>query len=101
MTRKFVVGIDEETPEDVSSFLNYIKQQRFGWWHWIDNTWLLTTYNEQVTVVEIRDRLREITGKKTVVVIEVKSVAWATYGPMGEGDSKNISRWIRDYWSKP
>ena len=95
--RKFVVIINEETQEDVSSFIEYVKQQRFGWWHWVSNVWLLTTRNQQMSAREIRDKVREITGGKVTVVIEVTSVTWAAFGPTGE---KSISKWIRDTWSK-
>ena len=99
--RRFVVGIDQETSEDVSSFFKYIEQQEFGWWHWIGNLWLLTTDDKQITVVAIRDKLTKITNGGRVIVIEVSSTYWATYGPKGEkSESENMSRWIHDSWDK-
>lgn len=94
--RKFVVIIKEETSEDISSFLKYIEQQRFGWWHWVSNVWLLTTHDKQMSARKIRDKLTQITGKKTTMVLEVGSVTWAGFGPTGE---KDISKWIKDTWS--
>ena len=99
--RRFVVGIDQETSEDTSSFIEYIRQQGFGWWHWIDNFWLLTTRDTQVRTTTLRNKLKEITGGKTVIVMEVKSTKWATYGPSGEGDSPNISKWLNSNWKMP
>ena len=98
MKRRFVVGIDHETSEDVSSFLKYIRQHKFGWWHWIGNLWLLTTHNEKITAVAIRDKLAQITGGKTAVVIEVTSITWATRRHTGK--KEDISKWIRDQWHK-
>ena len=98
--RKFVVCIDGETPEDVSAILDYNEEQGLGWWHWIDNIWLLTTNKKQITVGELRDKFMDLTGDKTVAVIEVKSVTWATYRPTGKVGSKSISKWIEDHWSK-
>ena len=94
--RKFVVIIKEEAPEDISSFRKYLEQQRFGWWHWTSNAWLLTTRDQQMSAKKIRDKLREITRKKTTMVLEVESVTWAGFGPTGE---KDISKWIKDTWS--
>lgn len=95
--RKFVVVVKEETSEDISSFLKYIKEQDFGWWHWVSNVWLLTTYNKRITAGELRDKFRDISGNKTVVVLEVQAVTWATFGPTGED---GIAKWIRDNWKK-
>ena len=94
--RKFVVIIKEETSSDISSFLEYVKQQKFGWWHWVSNVWLLTTHNPQIKAKHIRDAAKKIAVNKVVTVLEVESVTWATYRPSGEGD---IAKWIKDYWS--
>ena len=98
MKRRFIVCIDEETSEDVSSFIKYAREQGFGWWHWISNVWLLTTHKPEVKAGQIRDEARKITGDKSVVVLEVQPVTWRTFGPTGE---KSIAKWIRDSWSKP
>lgn len=104
MKRRFVVGIDDETLSEVWSFLGYIQQQGFGWWHWFNNFWLLTTYNDAITAVNIRDKLAEISNGKNVIVIEVNSIIWANFGPQGDeikNDSKNnISTWLTDVWDK-
>ena len=96
--RRFVVIIEEETPEEISSFGKYLEERDFGWWHWVSNVWLLTVHNEQLSAVEIRDELRKITRDKVTMVIEVNSVTWAGFGPTtGE---KDISKWMIDIWSK-
>ena len=101
MTRRFVVGIDDETSQDVSLILDYIREQGCSWWHWFDNFWLLTTHNDEISAGTIRDELVEICGDKNLIVLEVNDITWATYGPQGEGSdsSKNISRWFKEAWS--
>ena len=96
--RNFVVIVKEETSENISSFLEYIEAQNFSWWHWVSNVWLLTTYDQEITTRELRDRFRNISGNKTVVALEVEDVTWSTFGPTGE---KSIAKWIRENWSKP
>ena len=103
MRRKFVIGIDGETSHDVSTFLAYIQQQGFGWWHWFDNFWLLTTYDDTMTAGTIRDKLVEICNRKNLIVIEITSNIWANFGPQGSdnnGDELNFSKWLHDVWDK-
>ena len=95
--RRFIVLVNGETPQNVSSLIEYATQEGFGWWHWIDNAWLLTTRNTQLKADHIRDKFRSLSGDKWVVVIEVEHVTWATYGPVGK---KKISKWIKEQWSK-
>ena len=105
MKRRFVVGIDGETSTDVSTFLDFIHQQGLGWWHWFDNFWLLTTYDDAMTTETIRDKLVDISDGKNIIVIEVKSINWYNFGPQGEqstvGGMTNISKWFEDVWDKP
>ena len=96
--RNFVVIVKEETSENISSFLKYIKAQGFSWWHWVSNVWLLTTYDQKITAGELRDRFKDISGNKTVIVLEVEAVTWSTFGPTGEN---SIAKWIRENWNKP
>lgn len=102
MKRRFVIGIDGETSQDVSSILNYIDELDCAWWHWIDNFWLLTTRDNDLKVSAIRDKIKKICGKKNVVVLEVNNITWATFGPQSDDSSsksKSFSKWIRDTWS--
>ena len=103
MRRRFVIGIDGETPHDVSAFNNYIQQQGFGWWHWFDNFWLLTTYDNTITAAAIRDKLVEISNRKRLIVIEITSIIWANFGPQGSDNNANdlnISKWLLEEWDK-
>ena len=97
--RRFIVSINQETQENVSSFLEYINQQGFGWWHWIDNFWLLVVLDTQTTIETLRDKLADITGGKTIMVLEIKSGSfeWANFGPNTEG-GKNMSKWLKESW---
>ena len=100
MKRRFVVGIDGETEEDVAKFMKYVRQNGLGWFHWFNNFWLLTSRGGTVTAADIRDELTEYLDDKNVVVVQVEGVTWATYGPQGEGEGKkkNISRWLTRTW---
>ena len=101
MKRRFVVAIDDETSLDVSAFLEYIREQNFGWWHWVSNFWLLTTYDSSISVNGIRDKVSEICNRKWIVVLEVSPITWANFGPQGgeEKGARDISQWFRDNWN--
>ena len=101
MRRRFLVAIDDETSQDVASFMNYIKENHFGWWHWFSNVWLLVTTNHDITTNQIRDELVEICGDKSIFVSEVQPITWSNFGPQGNktGDEKDISQWSNNNWS--
>ena len=98
MKRRFVVIIAGETDADTSAIVEYAKANRYGWWHFIRNNWLLISYNILHSAAQIRDDLRKLTGEKNLVVLEVTgSTTWAAFGPSVEGN--NISQWIQETWN--
>lgn len=99
MKRRFVVGIDGETPEDAAKIREYVREKKMGWHHWFPNLWLLTTRNKSITAADIRKLVRSSTEDKHVIVLEVDAVTWATFGPNSQEEGgKNLSRWIRETW---
>ena len=99
MKRRFVIGVDGETPKDIAEFGAYVRQAGFGWFHWFENLWLLTSRDESVTTDSIRDELRRIVGDKHTVVLEVQGRTWSNYGPQGKGKGeRNISSWFNQTW---
>ena len=101
MKRRFVVSIKDETPTEVLAIIEYAKRRGMGWWHWITNSWLMTSYDASLTVSEIRDEMVKICNKKWVMVIEVNSVDWANFGPQGDDDpERNISKWVDEHWTQ-
>ena len=101
MKRRFVVGVDGETQQDVDKIVQFARDNGIGWYHWIDNFWLFTSRSESITAGTIRDELRSLVRDKHLVVLQVENVTWATFGPKKmEKGGKNISLWIRQTWSQ-
>ena len=98
MKKRFVVAIDSMNKELDNKLLEYIKDNGFGWWHWIDNVWLLTTYKLDVSAVSIRNDLGYIIPNRKIVIEVHKSSAWAGYGPNTE--EKNMFDWLHNTWTK-
>jgi len=76
MTKWFVVGTESITAEQEKSFIDYIKDNGFGWWHWIPNFWLITGEGSP-SCIEIRDELHKLAPGKDIIVVEFKPVTWA------------------------
>lgn len=98
MKKRFAVAIDSMNAEDDQKLLDFVKANGYGWWHWIDNFWLLTTYNSSVTSVTLRDSLGQIIPKNKIVIEVSDGTAWAGFGPTGE--NKNMFSWLHDTWTK-
>ena len=64
--------------------------------NWFDNVWLLVTNNQETTTSDIRDKVRDMTDRKSVMVLEVSDIDWSTFGPKGK---EGISHWLKKVWT--
>ena len=99
MRKRFIVLIDETTTKQNSEFLDKIEKLGFGWWHYINNSWLLVTtgnYNAST----IRDIVKDIFENEHNLVIELKGKndTWSGFGPSGE--HQDMFKWLNETWSK-
>lgn len=100
MRKKYIVAVDNATEEQNLEFKSYINDSSCGWWHWIDNLWLLTDPKGEFSAQEIRDKVKECFPKLYCLVIEMSAEGdtWSGYGPKGE--DRNMFKWLRDSWDK-
>ena len=101
MTQRFVVLASDLSAEESKSFFNWLKENDCGWWHWIDNCWLV--YNEEtwgITAQKLRDALVKAAPAKNCLVLEIdEPITWAGFGPTSK--ERNMFRWIKDKgWGK-
>ena len=97
MSKKFVVGVSGLSDDEKSQFKAFVKENGWGWWHWIDELWLLsTTGNKDST--EIRDKIIEIAQDSNAIVLEIEPVTWRSYGP--ESDDVSFSTWLKRNWKR-
>lgn len=98
MRKKYIVAIDSSTNEQNTTFLDFVKAQGFGWWHWIKNVWLLTDPTGRSSSVKIRDKLMKIFTGEGCIVIELAADhdTWAAFGP--KGPKINMFDWLNENW---
>lgn len=100
MRKRFIVLVDNTTLEQEEKFVSYIRENGFGWWHYINNSWLLTT-NKDFKSSEIRDKLNEFFPDEYNLVIELRGDtddSWSGFGP--SGSKRNMFRWLKTTWRK-
>jgi len=100
MKKQFVIALNSTTEEQEKMFLEYIKSNGFGWWHWIDNFWLVVDTQDKLSAEKLRDDLENIFPKVRKLVIEIfsESSTWAGYGPNGE--QRNMFNWLHNTWKE-
>ena len=98
MNKRFVVLLTSATKEGNDAFLNFIKKNKLGWWHWMPNTWLLKAVNTTLKASDIRDAAREAYGFANSFVIELNEEGdtWSGFGP--KTDKRNMFAWIHTNW---
>ncbi|MBP6739569.1 MAG: hypothetical protein KA146_06245 [Leptospiraceae bacterium] len=100
MKKRFIVCVTGSTDEEDMTFINFIKDNKLGWWHWISNVWLIVDSHGVFSVSELRDYVKEIFSGEHLLVIELNEQGdtWAGFGPATE--SKNMFDWIKKSWKR-
>ena len=98
MNKRFAVALDSSTKAQNEEFVKYIRDNGYGWWHWIDNFWLLTSSSGELTAEKLRDDLGEIYPGVHKIVLELRgdNDIWSGFGPKSE--NKNMFTWLKKYW---
>ena len=66
-----------------------------AYWHWISNVWLLSTSKDGVTTESIRDEVKDLVNRGTILVINASdSQGWSGFG------QKKKFEWMHSTWSK-
>ncbi|WP_286816929.1 hypothetical protein [Marinobacter sp. UBA3607] len=99
MKKRFVVALDSSTKEQDEKFKEYIKTNKYGWWHWIDGFWLLVDSSGQLTAKKLRSDLDEFYPRVRRVVLELRDNddTWSGFGPKKDG--KSMFDWLHRNWT--
>jgi hypothetical protein len=96
MNKRFVVLIENETDETYAA-LKAIVQGKYGWWHWIKGSWLITSSAPETTASSLRDEVRTATAGRNIVVLQIaEGGTWAGFGP--QKPPKDMFSWIKRNW---
>ncbi|CNF16496.1 Uncharacterised protein [Yersinia rohdei] len=100
MKKRFAVAIDSSTPEGNDAFIEFIRENGLGWWHWIENFWMISDRKGKLSASDIRDKIGEIYPGINTIVIELSEDGdtWSGYGPKKE--NKSMFTWLRNNWKK-
>ena len=98
--KRYIVAISKRTLEEDQTFIAFLKDEKVGWWHWMDNLWLITTSKEHFTASYIRDKIIELYESDRILVIELKDGkdTWSGKGPNSE--DKNMFKWLKTAWKR-
>lgn len=98
MKKRYIVCINSSTKEQDQKFLTYLRDNGFGWWHHLKNTWLIVDLDGTSKINDIRDVTRESYDKEYTMVFQLNEGegTWSGYGP--SSDNKNMFKWIRENW---
>jgi len=96
MSRNFVVVVGGPTPEQNKLITEYLDQESgCGWWHWIDNFWLVVDPRESLTAHGIRQKIQELIPNTIhILVLQVEEGSdWSSWAPPSGHE------WFKQNWN--
>ncbi len=104
MSKRFIIALNSSTTEQNESFLQVIKENSFGWWHHLENFWLLKTHDDEATAESVGQHVEKIYPGVYKLVLELSkdNDSWHGFGPNGdpkEGQA-NMFTWLHGDWTK-
>jgi hypothetical protein len=74
---------------------NYFKTNNYGYWHWLNDFWILQSPYDGDTAESLLGRVKQIAPAMNVVILTVEPAAgWACYGNPQWGD------WLAQFWKQ-
>ncbi|WP_193014287.1 MULTISPECIES: hypothetical protein [Gammaproteobacteria] len=100
MKKKFIIGLNSTTEQQIDEIKKFVKSNGFGWWSWLNNFWLLTSSKEDMSASFLRDKLQEICPGTRMLVIEMNKDGdtWSGFGPNSE--NKDMFKWMNEEWGE-
>jgi hypothetical protein len=96
--KRFVIGTNRTTVEQDKVFLNILRTRwpHLGWWHQINETWLIIDLSDELTVNALRDATHQAFPGIYKIVIEVPghSTPWAGWGQGAD------FVWVNEQWDR-
>lgn len=99
MKKRFVVLVNDQNQEQEKSFIAYLNRNNCGWWHWLENSWLIVDLSGILTPDIIRDEVNKISPNSYSLVVEVPmNKNWSGFGPNSE--NSNMFKWLHESWDQ-
>jgi hypothetical protein len=100
MKRRFIIGIDGISAENITKVHNYFNKHGF-WWHWIGGLWLFVTRDTKLTTTSIDDAINELEtspNARTFVMEIHEDISWTTRGKKNK-KGRDMSDWLKETWA--
>ena len=98
MKKRYIVCVNKSKKDQNEEFLKYIRQQRFGWWHYLDNTWLIVDPKGTSEIGQIRDKVKIAFENEYNMIFELDEGegTWSGFGP--NSPTRNMFKWLKENW---
>lgn len=87
----FVTVDDDATRAQRDAFTNYVRKQEWGFWHHVSNSWLIVDSSNRCTAAQLREKVKELMPKVSMIAIKVEPQDYATFS------RKSGFQWLRKY----
>ena len=95
--KRFIVAASPLS-EHQTNAITALFRSGYGWWHWIENLWLVTDRSETLTCTTIRDQIKGVAPNARIMVINADDPDnWA--GTASSGRATEMFKWIRGTWA--
>lgn len=98
--RRFMIAAENLRDRD---FIDYLNSNGLGWWHWIDNFWLITVQDDiEMSSEKLQNKVNLFSDSPIRnMVIELHGThTWAGHGPNGSEGGKNMFEWMHNTFDK-
>jgi len=96
--KKFIVALNSSTKDQDEAFQKIIHENGWGWWHWVDNFWIVTSSSTELGSQELYKKVQVAYPGVRMLISEMENVStWWGFGPNSE--EKNMFKWLFDYWN--
>ena len=92
VTRRYIVSVDgESTTKQRNLFTNYLTEQKVGYWHHLNCTWVIVDTHGKFSSSDFRKKLMEIMPNVSTITIEVNINGYAGFAP------ESSHKWLEEY----
>ena len=103
MKKRYIVCINNSNSYWEKKFVNYLKKNSLGWWHWIDGVWLVTDYYGRLSSEIIRNDLMDIFPNIRIMVIQLNqngTDTWHSAGTASPEENEKMFNWLHEFWKR-
>lgn len=89
---KFVILLERETTDEISSFSEFMRSSGYGWWHRTPNSWIIST-KDGLTNMQLRDIAAIYFPQRKIIVLGLDGF-WNGWGVPSDFEwFRNTNNW--------